>query len=791
MKKLFLFFLVLFGLFNIVHSANYETSIRWDATSATGGSAIGRFSSNQFFSSAQSFNITENANLNNISVRVGTFAGTSRNYYLEIVTGDVNNNTVLCSSDNTLISSTGEFNFVFSSACSLNQGQTYWYRFIRVGTFNSGDYAFLYNTGGTDYYGTTFFNTRSEQTTDSYLWNQPNTALDISSKLFYSTSDLAITINNPLNNEYLDNTSFLVNVTTTEITDLYYILNGGSQTSLCSSCNATTNTLIGVEGLNNLTIISNQSGSITNESISFTIDTTQPIIINNLPSEINSYTLNFNSTTCSDTNLDTCILSIQGSNYDLLTLSNASLTYNGNWSYNITATDLAGTQVQESEVILVNPEVDIQVRDGLTNVLLSNWDLGSFSTTTDTLTINIYDLGLGSHILPFVKSGYDLENQTITFTDTTSGTITLYINSVTLFASAYDGDTLTPIIFDVQIKNSTDVITFTGLTNLSQSFNSIPTGDIELTFSNSNYSNALFYTTITPFSSVSFDVYLTPLNLSSIITFSVTDIATRQYLEGVTVEARRSIGNETITIQQTKTSSTGIAYLILDELKDYEYIFTKDGYTQAIINSIPGVTTYNVRLNQEGETFTFLNGVNIRYYPQTAQLYQNTSYNFTTQVTADSITRIEYLLLNSSGGVIDGINSTNPTGSTFTTNFNIPIDYDSNSITSQIVVYINGESFTHSKKWVVAGVLQGELKAFQDFGKSTDEEYILMKFFIIIVTYLVVIILGNKNPITRDFVSIIAILPTVIYAFLGWIPLLYATVISIALFILYLGGNKR
>lgn len=471
---------------------------------------------------------------------------------------------------------------------------------------------------------------------------------------------------------------------------------------------------------------------------------------------------------------------------------NYTFTNNGNQNYIINAEDLAGNSVQANGSLLVNPEITLQVRDIITNNTLSNFQLGEFNSVGENLTINIFDLGIGEHTLLFRKEGYNLENMTFTFTNQSSGVITLYANPVTIFARAFDGETLTQLTnFDIEIKNETDVVTFSGVNNLSKQFNEIPTGDIEIRFSKSTYSDALFYTTTTPFSSVTFDVYLTPVNLSSIITFTLTDLNTRQFLDGVTIEARRSVINDTVTIQQTKTGSTGVGFLILDELKNYEYIFSKEGYTQAIIEAIPGVTNYNVRLNQETQTFNFLNGVNIRYFPQTPQLYKNTTYNFTTQVTGDSITRVEYLLLNSNGEVLDSINTTNPTGATFITPFFINENYNSTSIKSQIKVFINGQEFTNSKEFKIAGSLGGVLLDLKNFGNSDDEEFKFIKFFIVVISYIITIVIGNRNPITRDYVSALSLLPTVIFTWLGWIPLLYGTVITIAIIVLYVGGNKR
>jgi hypothetical protein len=154
-----------------------------------------------------------------------------------------------------------------------------------------------------------------------------------------------------------------------------------------------------------------------------------------------------------------------------------------------------------------------------------------------------------------------LNNQTINQT--------YNIQPVTLFIQVFDGETLEQINFNLQIENSV-ITSYTDLTNFNQSYPNIPLGQVKLTVSAQNYSDGVYYTTISPTSSVSYNIYLTPEELTSINTFTVRDFTTNELLGNVLIEVRRIINNSRVTVQQTETSSNGLAYLYLDNLKNYD-----------------------------------------------------------------------------------------------------------------------------------------------------------------------------------------------------------------------------
>lgn len=232
----------------------------------------------------------------------------------------------------------------------------------------------------------------------------------------YATASTGITFNNPTQSQFINDTSFLLNVSFSTITNSTYILNNGSETTLGTNTNESTTTLIGVEGLNNISVFTNTSGLLSNSSITFTIDTTNPIINNSLPLEINSYFLNIsNYVTCSDDNLFTCEITFQPDNqtYAVNQTPLVNFTYNGNQTYNIILTDLANNSVTENGTILINPVTNITFFDS-NGTQIMDYTLGGLSFT-DTANISFYNsiLEVGTNnTLLFEKLGYNSGNIT-------------------------------------------------------------------------------------------------------------------------------------------------------------------------------------------------------------------------------------------------------------------------------------------------------------------------------------------------------------------------------------------
>lgn len=260
-----------------------------------------------------------------------------------------------------------------------------------------------------------------------------------------------VTINAPTAT-YYNSTNITLNVTTNLNTNLSYSLNGGATISLGTNINSSYSNITGIVGLNNLTVFSNYSNAITNSSVSFTIDTTPPTISNNILSEYNSYTNNNLNSSCTDTNLNYCNISMNGQNKNLSLLFN--FTTNGNQTYNITAVDLAGNTITTTGVTLVNPYQRFYFSNGST--LLTNFTFGgtSFSGTEANFTTYNSVLSQGNNSLSFIKSGYLTQ------------IFTIPINTTSNYNTTYN---ISKAYINVNIKNKNDGNLITG-TNFTLDF---------------------------------------------------------------------------------------------------------------------------------------------------------------------------------------------------------------------------------------------------------------------------------------------------------------------------------
>ena len=236
------------------------------------------------------------------------------------------------------------------------------------------------------------------------------------------SGETGITFNNPQQGDILNNTSFTLNVSFSQITNSTYILNNGTETTLGTNQNESTANLAGIEGLNSITVFTNTSGQLSNSSITFTIDTNAPELNVSLPAEYNFYDIDFTQyISFNDTNHVTCIVFIQQTG-NITNCLNDNYTFNlaGNLTLDIIAEDSAGNVNSSlNNSIFVNPFAYFQVQ--LSNATaLTNFTIGGRSDVNGTVTYTTFNDGLviGENTLEFEKSGYITQDITFNLTDT-------------------------------------------------------------------------------------------------------------------------------------------------------------------------------------------------------------------------------------------------------------------------------------------------------------------------------------------------------------------------------------
>lgn len=332
------------------------------------------------------------------------------------------------------------------------------------------------------------------------------------------------------------NTTVLNTSTNGNVNQTYYLYyNNGT---IINNTQFTTNNIIGSINLSGLSdnvykiwfyAINNQTNTSTS-NYTFTKDTTAPTISNNISLEINVYnTTGFNSS-CTDTNLLSCNISINNQNIRLNTTS-FNFTANGNMSYNITALDLAGNSLIVSNITLVNPYFYVYFNDS-NGLAITNFSINSskgLSNYTNYLQNKIYNFSLGVNNFTFIKSGYSDLNFSLTFNTTSAINTTLIISNVYIIVNIYDitnGSLATPNNYTLFYYNeNSGVSTVYTITNNNtiRFFNIYDTaGYVSLILQNSTNSIVSTRSIINPRVNVTIPLYLTTLTTIPII-FQVYD----------------------------------------------------------------------------------------------------------------------------------------------------------------------------------------------------------------------------------------------------------------------------
>lgn len=412
-----------------------------------------------------------------------------------------------------------------------------------------------------------------------------------------------VTINAPTEGQYLDSLNFTLNVSTNLNTNLSYSLNNASNVTLGTDINSSVSTITGIEGSNTIIVYSNYSGEITSDSVSFTIDTIDPVITNNIQAEYNSYTiLGFNSS-CSDTNINYCNISLNSQNVALNT-SSFTFTENGNITYTITAEDLAGNIVTENGTILVNPYQRFYFNDG---GLLSNFSFGGVTFTGDQANFTVYNdiLSFGNNTLTFEKLGYVTQDFTFNINTTSNYNQTYNVSLATITINTIDKDTGNPISgvnFTLQFISSVGLTTYTdgnSQTNITNTF--FQNEEYRLIVSNANYETESLFFDFTNQENLELDVYLLESNYTK-LGYVVVKVVDRfsQPIENVIIKALQwdSSTSSYIDVSQDHTNELGqgnVNIILDDKLYKFRAI-----YQDALFDSVEQI----VAAADNGKTIT-------------------------------------------------------------------------------------------------------------------------------------------------------------------------------------------
>ena len=561
---------------------------------------------------------------------------------------------------------------------------------------------------------------------------------------------------------------------------------------VCNNCNTSNLQLYNLDEKNyNISFVSVLNSNVERLEQTFNIDLTNPTITNNLPTEINSYFLNISQyVTCSDPNLLSCNITFTPDNKESpVTNESYEFTYNGNQSYTITAIDNAGNRATDTGVVLINPYANFKFNNTLTGNLVTDFTFGNYSSNNTYVKIPIYDLGLGEHTLAFKKFGFQNAQFSFNFTNTSRINQTYNVSPTTLTVKMFDAsDITTQLRFNLTIQNSTNSQVYLNQMNFSKSYNETVTGDITLFISSNNYQDATFFNTLNNDTSISITGYLFPINDSNtqVVQFFTRETGTDANLDGVLIEAQQLINGSFVTITQATTDDSGATFMWLDISKSFKFIFSKTGYVTATSNSIPGVTSYTIKMQSDVDAREYIDGVNVMFLPSLTTLDDQTNQTFKTFITGPSISLMTYELIDQNGTVVYTSTSTNPTGTTFQVSLNVT-PYD--TLTQKITYVVDGTTNVKQRVYEIININSTNfLNYLRAFNVTTDVGTQIFIWLVLVITLGGAFLVGAKvgSP------SLFVIATAGFWAYVDWIPLPYFGVITFTAIIFWMafGGTK-
>lgn len=480
---------------------------------------------------------------------------------------------------------------------------------------------------------TNFYNAGAPTSLQQFPYVAPTSAITF--------NNIGLTEGQFFNNE---NISIVINLTTSNTnnnTNVSRSLDGGAFSS-CFTLSLNGNcVLTGLsEGAHNITFYAfNNETNTTSATYNFTIDTTFPQLTVNLPTEYNFYTgFNFSQyINFSDTNLDTCIVSISNEGTTLCTEQNFNFTYNGNHTINVSVNDTAGNiNSSLNNIMLINPTISFRFNDSGT--LVDTFTFGSKSTTGIEVNYSVYgdSLVLGNNTFQFSKAGYITQSFTFIINTTTAITQVFNIFPAFINVNIYDATTLALITDLVSLTLvgpvGDNLTTTTGTANFN--FINKTAGNYQIIASSENYTTESVYFTATTQENITIDIYMIGnITNAGIINIQVKDTLSN-LVEGAIVSALewRTSSSSYVSVAECQTNANGLCQLNI-QLNNRLYKF------QAVKNSVTKTTNSQI-ITTSGTTLTItLEDVTLTQVPT----LDNLLYNFTETLLGNiSVTRLEW-----------------------------------------------------------------------------------------------------------------------------------------------------
>lgn len=243
--------------------------------------------------------------------------------------------------------------------------------------------------------------------------------------------------NTYLNLNYLNLSLNISNSSTNNLINTTLYLSNGSSYQIGTNTQNVSYTLNNIqEGTYNFWTYSyNNETNVTSQNYTYIFDFTSPVINNNINSTSFYYSFSPNSS-CSDSYLDYCNITINSQNLALNT-SSITTTLNGNISYTIFSRDLAGNTNNESGVILINPFQYFYFENASSD-LINNYSINGTLYSNYVFSFPLFNYGYGTTNFIFNKLGFNETLFSITLNSSSNLNQTFSLPSAKIIFKVYD-----------------------------------------------------------------------------------------------------------------------------------------------------------------------------------------------------------------------------------------------------------------------------------------------------------------------------------------------------------------
>lgn len=238
--------------------------------------------------------------------------------------------------------------------------------------------------------------------------------------------------------------------------------------------------------------------------------------------------------------------------------------------------------------------------------------------------------------------------------------------------------------------------------------------DYTISYSNSTHPQRTYNPGLSTFANITNNItlYLLSEDDGQYVTFQVLNTA-GQALDGTVVTANRTISGSTTEIGTGTTGDDGGVTFWLNPDFSHTFTFNNTAYPLYTTTLTPTQTTYTITLGETSSVSSdFLKGIRSYITPKANELFNDTSYSFTFNITSEYWTVTEFGFdLRLANGSVAGSDSSNTPGTAAKVTYNV---------NNQSIIYmdyywiIGGNTTEGSRYWVISntGNTQWSIKNF-------------------------------------------------------------------------------